>query len=143
MNEPETIRKILSMKTIAVVGLSDKEGRPSFVVASYLSEHGYGIIPVNPAISEWRGKKSCPSLQAIGRPVEVVDIFRKSEDAAQVVDEAIAIGAKAVWLQEGVMNPAAAQKAEASGLLVVMDRCMKKAHEAFFRSKSMDALLPG
>ena len=128
MNEPEAIRAILAMKTIAVVGLSDNESRPSFQVASYLAYHGYDIIPVNPKIAEWKGRKSYPGLKAIGRPVDVVDIFRKSEDAPGVVAFAIAIGAKAVWLQEGVVNEEAAKEAQAAGLLVVMDKCLKKEH---------------
>lgn len=133
MNEPETIAKILSMKTVAVVGLSDKPGRPSFQVASYLAAHGYQIIPVNPVIPEWRGRKSYPSLAAIGEPVEVVDIFRKSEEAPAAVKAAIAAGAKAIWMQEGVVSAEAAQEAEKAELLVVMDRCMKKEHEALSR----------
>lgn len=133
MNEPETIRKALSMKRIAVVGLSDNPERPSFQVAKYLMENGYDVIPVNPQIHEWLGKKSYPDLQSALQKIEVVDIFRKSEAVPDIVKMAIAIGAAAVWMQEGVVNHPAAAQAEAAGLLVVMDRCMKKAHEAFFR----------
>ena len=136
MNEPETIEKILKMRTIAVVGLSDNPERPSFVVAKYLSENGYEIIPVNPAINDWMGHKSFPDLESVLQKVEVVDIFRKSEAVPDIVKQAIKIGAKAVWMQEGVVSEAAAAEAESAGLLVVMDRCMKKAHEAFFRSGS-------
>jgi len=133
MNEPDTIAAILSMKTIAVVGLSDNESRPSFQVASYLAYHGYDIIPVNPKIAEWKGRKSYIGLREIGRPVDAVDIFRKSEEVPGIVAFAIAIGAKAVWMQEGVVNEGAAKEAQAAGLLVVMDRCMKKCHQHFFR----------
>jgi len=128
MNEPGTIGRILKMKTIAVVGLSDKGKRPSYSVASYLKEHGYEIVPVNPMIMEWCGLKAYPLVEAIPFPVEVVDIFRKSGDAPPIVASAIAIGAKAIWMQEGVINVAAAQEAEKAGLLVVMDRCLMKEH---------------
>ncbi len=128
MNEPETIAKILSMKTIAVVGLSDKEERPSFRVASYLAGKGYEIIPVNPNLREWNGRRCHPNLESIGKPFDVVGIFRKSEEAGAIVKTAIALGAKAVWLQEGVVSPEAASEAEGAGLLVVMDRCLMKEH---------------
>jgi predicted CoA-binding protein len=122
------IKTILrSAKTIAVVGLSDKPERPSYDVASYLMGHGYTIIPVNPNISKWRGITAYPSLAAIPKDVhvDVVDIFRKNEDVPQVVDDAIAIGAKTIWMQLGVVNGEAAKKAQKAGLNVVMDRCMK------------------
>ena len=117
-------------KTIAVVGISDKPERPSYGVASYLLEHGYAIVPVNPNITEWRGIMAFPSLNAIPNDlkVDVVDIFRKSEDVAPIVDEAIKIGASAVWMQLGVVNEEAAAKARKAGLIVVMDRCMKIEH---------------
>lgn len=130
MNDKETIRRILAMKTIAVVGLSDKEERPSYGVASYLKGHGYKIVPVNPMIAEWKGEKSYPTLEAIPFAVDVVDVFRKSEDAPPIVKSAIAIKAKAVWMQEGVVSPAAADEAERAGLLVVMDKCLMKEHKA-------------
>jgi len=127
MDIPSILR---NSKTVAVVGLSDKPERPSYDVASYLMEHDYRIIPVNPNITEWRGHKAYPSLGAIpkGVVVDVVDIFRRSEDVEPVVGEAIAIKAKAVWMQLGVVNEAAAGKARAAGLDVVMDRCMKIEH---------------
>lgn len=133
MNEPGTVAKILAMKTIAVVGLSDKEDRPSYRVALYLKGHGYRIVPVNPMIGEWLGEKSYARLEDIPFKIDAVDVFRRSEDVPPIVKSAIAIGAAAVWMQEGVVSEAAAQEAESAGLLVVMDRCMKKAHEAFFR----------
>ena len=128
MNEPETIAKILSMKSVAVVGLSDNPERPSFGVAKYLMEHGFEVVPVNPAISGWLGKKSFPDLPSVLQKVEVVDIFRKSDAVPEIVEQAVKIGAKAVWMQEGVVHEEAAQRAEETGLLVVMDRCLMKEH---------------
>jgi len=116
-----------SAKTVAVVGLSDRPERPSYDVASYLLGKGYRIIPVNPNLKEWKGIRAYGSLLEIPKDarVDVVDIFRKSEDVPPVVDDAIAIGAKVVWMQLGIVNEAAAQKARGAGLEVVMDRCMK------------------
>jgi len=129
MNEPETISRILrGSKTIAVVGLSDDPERPSYGVASYLVENGYKVIPVNPNITEWDGIKAYPDLEAVHENIDVVDIFRRSESVPDIVDDAIAVKAKAVWMQLGVINEGAARKAEKAGLLVVMDRCMKIEH---------------
>ena len=129
-----TVRDILTRyHTIAVVGLSSNEDRPSYRVASYLKEHGYRIIPVNPRETDVLGEKSYPDLSSVPEPIEVVDIFRRSEDVGPVVDEALQVGAKAVWMQEGIVNEEAAQKAQAAGLLVVMDRCMLKEHQALGR----------
>ncbi len=129
MDIPEIMR---TTKVIAVVGLSDNPGRPSYNIAYYLSEQGYAIIPVNPNISEWRGIKAYKTLQEIPQPIrsriDVVDIFRKSEDVPPIVDEAIEIRAKTVWMQVGIVNEEAAAKARAAGLNVVMDRCMKIEH---------------
>jgi predicted CoA-binding protein len=124
--DPEAIQKILAMKTVAVVGLSDNPDRPSFSVAKYLIENGYDIVPINPMINEWMGKKSFPDLESALQKIEVVDIFRKSEAVPGIVRQAIKIGAKAVWMQEGVVNEEAAKMAKEAGLLVVMDRCMMK-----------------
>jgi predicted CoA-binding protein len=125
------IERILKeSKAIAVVGISTNRDRPSHTVASYLREQGYVIIPVNPTIEEWEGLKAYPSLSAIPGPVDMVDIFRRSEDVPPVVDEAIKIGAKVVWMQEGIVNEEAASKAGAAGLDVVMDRCALKEHQA-------------
>ena len=115
-------------RTVAVVGLSDRPERPSFQVAEYLMANGYAIIPVNPNIASWKGIKAYPSLSEVTVKVDVVDIFRKSEDVPPIVDDAVAIKAKAVWMQLGIVNEAAAAKARAAGIDVVMDRCMKIEH---------------
>ena len=114
--------------TVAIVGLSPDAAKPSNRVGRYLVKHGYNVIPVNPQAPEILGKKSYADLSAIPETVEVVDIFRASDKVAPVVDEAIKIKAKVVWMQEGVINEAAAAKARAAGLMVVMDRCMRKEH---------------
>lgn len=118
-----------SSKTIAVVGLSPKEKRPSNMVARYLQEVGYRVIPVNPGQTEILGERCYPSLLAIPEPVDLVDIFRKSEDVLPIVEEAVHIKAKAVWMQQGIVNEGAARLARESGLVVVMDRCVKVDHD--------------
>ena len=130
MNEKETIKNIFAMKTIAVVGLSPKEIRPSFGVAKYLQSKGYKIIPVNPGHPEILGEKSYPSLHDIPFKVDVVDVFRRSELVMPVAEAAIEIGAKAIWFQDFVINEKAAQKAEEAGLLVVMNDCMSRQRQA-------------
>jgi predicted CoA-binding protein len=128
-----TLRRILKQtKTIAVVGLSANWWRPSYFAAKYLQEHGYRIIPVNPQYAEVLGEKCYPGLRAIPFKVDVVDCFRKSEEIPALADDAIAIGAKVLWMQLGVINHAAAEKARAAGLEVVMDRCMKIEHGRLF-----------
>jgi predicted CoA-binding protein len=117
-----------SARTIAVVGLSGKRYRPSYGVAEYLKRAGYRIIPVNPMEKEVLGERSYPDLESIPEPVDLVDVFRRSEHVPEIVESAIKIGAKAVWMQEGVMHEAAAARAEAAGLAVVMDRCILKDH---------------
>ena len=127
MNEPEIIKQILDeCKTIAVVGLSSNSFRPSNGVANFMLKKGYKVIPVNPNETEVFGIKAVAHLSDITEKVDLVDIFRRSAEAGSVVDEAIEIGAKAVWLQEGVIDNAAAKRAEDAGLLVVMDRCWLK-----------------
>ncbi len=121
-------RVLREAKTIAVVGLSPKPERASFGVASYLQQHGYHIIPVNPTVDQVLGQKSYPDLTSVPERIDVVDIFRRSEDVPPVVDEAIRVGAKVIWMQEGVINEAAATKARQAGLEVIMDRCMLKEH---------------
>jgi predicted CoA-binding protein len=120
-----SIETILNYNNIAVVGISDNPERPSYDVASFLEEHGYNIIPVNPTLTEWKGKKCYPDLKSIPVKVDVVDIFRRPEAVPPVVDEAIEIKAKAVWMQLGIVNEEAAAKARAAGIEVVMDKCMK------------------
>jgi predicted CoA-binding protein len=117
-----------SSRVVAVVGLSSKPDRPSYRVASYLKEQGYKIIPVNPAEKEILGELCYPDLASIPESVDVVDIFRRSEEVLPIVEEAIRIGAKAVWMQEGVINEEAAARAREAGLVVVMDKCMRKEH---------------
>jgi predicted CoA-binding protein len=115
-------------RVVAVVGLSADPARPSYQVAQYLQKHGYRVIPVNPGCREILGERCYASLRDIPFPVEVVDIFRKVEAIPGIVDEAIALGAKVVWMQQGLEEPAAARKARQAGLRVVMDRCMKIEH---------------
>lgn len=125
-----TIEEILKdTKTIAVVGLSDKPDRPSYGVAMYLQMQGYRIIPVNPNITSALGEKAYPNLKAVPEKIDLVDIFRRPADVPPVVDEAIAIKAPAVWMQLGIVNQAAADKATKAGLDVVMDRCVKVEHQ--------------
>lgn len=127
-----SIQSILGLKTIAVVGISDNPERPSNFVAKFLEEHGYNVIPVNPNLSEWEGKKCYPDLLSIPVKVDIVDIFRRPDAVPPIVDEAIAIKAKAVWMQEGIVNEEAAAKAKDAGIEVVMDRCMKKEYTLYF-----------
>jgi uncharacterized protein len=129
INSREAISKILEdCRTIAVVGLSSNPGRASNGVAGYMKRQGYKVIPVNPNEERVLGEKSYPSLADVPDKIDLVDIFRRSEEAGKVVDEAIKVGAKAVWLQEGVIDHEAAQRAQDAGLLVVMDRCWLKDH---------------
>ena len=133
-NSRETIEEILeNCKTIAVVGLSSNPGRASYGVASYMKRNGYKVIPVNPNETEVFGAKAYATLREVPEKIDLVDIFRRSSEAGAAVDEAIAVGAKAVWLQEGVIDNAAAGRAAAAGLLVVMDRCWLKDHAALGR----------
>lgn len=125
--DAETIRKIfVECRTIAVVGLSSNPLRPSNGVAAFMKKQGYKIIPVNPNESTVLDEKAFMNLSAVEEKIELVDVFRRSEEAGAAVDEAIKIGAKAVWMQEGVVDEAAAERAADAGLLVVMDRCWLK-----------------
>ena len=124
----EDIADLLSnAKTIALVGASDRPDRASYGVMKYLQDHGYRVIPVNPQITgeHVHGEFIWRELAQIGEPIDIVDIFRKSEDAGEIVDQAIAVGAKAVWMQLGVIDHEAAARAETAGLKVVIDRCPK------------------
>ncbi len=120
----ETIKKILNYKTIAVVGCSPKPERPSHSVAAYLKEEGYKIIPVNPGHKEILGEKCYASLLDIPEPVDIVDVFRRSEEVLPLIDEAIAIKAKALWLQDGISHPEGEARAKKAGLLVISNDCL-------------------
>ena len=124
----DTINRILKMRTIAVVGLSPKPERASHDVARYLLDQGYKIIPVNPVQEQILGLKCYPDLSAIPEPVDLVNVFRRPEHCAAIAEEAVAIGAKALWLQLGIANDEAARLASDGGLLVVMDHCIKIEH---------------
>jgi predicted CoA-binding protein len=127
------LRRILaSSKTIAVVGLSGDWFRPSYFAAKYMLEHGYTVIPVNPRQAQIMGQKSYASLRDIPVKVDIVDVFRKTEDVLPIAEEAIAIGAKVLWQQIGVKNMEAVAKAEAAGLDCVIDRCVKIEHGRLF-----------
>lgn len=129
LDDLPAIKKLLATaKTIAVVGLSPKQARPSNMVARYLIEAGYTVIPVNPGQEKILSLDCYPSLAAIPGPVDIVNIFRHSEEVPPIVAAAIALGAKAIWMQEGVIHTEAARSAKAAGLLVVMDRCLKTVH---------------
>jgi predicted CoA-binding protein len=124
---PETIKRIFDeCRTIAVVGLSSSPMRASNGVASFMKKQGYKIVPVNPNETEVLGEKAKTALSAVDEKIDLVDIFRRSVEVGAIVDEAIKIGAKAVWMQEGVVDEAAAKRAEGAGLLVVMNRCWLK-----------------
>jgi len=120
---------------IAMVGLSPDPNRPSHRVAKYLINHGYKVIPVNPDTQEILGTRSYSNMSSIPEPIEIVDIFRRSEEVMPIVDEAIKIGAKVVWMQEGVINEEAVLRAQDAGLLVVMDRCMLKEHKRLSKTR--------
>ena len=121
--EEDILYALHETRTWAVVGCSPDPSRDSHRIAALLQQRGYRVIPVNPAASEILGERCFSSVHEIGEPVDVVDVFRRSEEAGAHVDEAIAIGAKAVWMQLGVIDEAAAERARAAGLRVVMDRC--------------------
>jgi uncharacterized protein len=123
------LRRILARsRTLAVVGLSAQWYRPSYFAAKYMQDHGYRIIPVNPRYDEVLGEKCFPDLRSIPEPVDLVDCFRKAGDIPPLADEAIAIGAKVLWMQLGIVDEAAARRASAAGLDVVMNRCVKIEH---------------
>ncbi|WP_417912841.1 CoA-binding protein [Candidatus Electronema sp. TJ] len=119
------LRLLRESRSVAVAGLSPKPERPSYQVARYLQEAGYAIIPVNPSCAEVLGEIAYPDLRSVPTPIDIVDIFRRSEEVEPIVREAIAVGAKLVWMQQGVVNQAAAKLAEEAGLAVVMNRCLK------------------
>ena len=128
-----TLRRILrDCKTIAIVGLSAEWHRPSFFVAKYLQQHGYRIVPVNPRYAEVLGEHCYSSLEAIEFPVDMVDVFRRTGDVLPIARQAVAIGARCLWQQIGVVNAEAAELAGAAGLDAVMDRCVKIEHARLF-----------
>jgi predicted CoA-binding protein len=136
MNNDQMMKDILlSAKTIASVGLSSNQEKESYWIVLYLKEQGYRIIPVNPTADEILGEKSYPDLESIPEKIDVVQVFRKPEDVPPVVDGAIKVGAKVVWMQEGIVHEEAAQKARAAGLLVVMDACMRGTHRRLIGPK--------
>ena len=125
----DAVRQLLTeCKTIAVVGLSDKPSRPSYGVSEYVQRQGYHIIPVNPQVTEVLGEKVYATLQDVPEPIEIVNVFRRSEAVPEIVDQAIALGAKAIWMQVGVIHEEAAQKAREAGLQVIMDKCLLVEH---------------
>ena len=136
---PSLSRVLRDARTIAVVGLSAEWHRPSYFAAKYMQAHGYRIVPINPAAPEILGQRSYPSVTAAaaalakeGAHIDMVDCFRKSGDIPPLADEAVAIGARCLWLQIGVVNEEAAAKARAAGMDVVMDRCVKIEHARLF-----------
>jgi uncharacterized protein len=133
MDDIQTLRRILKdSRVIAIVGLSANWYRPSYFVAKYMLDHGYRVIPVNPSYLEVLGRKCYPALRDIPEKVDIVDCFRKSEEIMPLAADAIAIGAKVLWMQIGVINEAAAEKARQAGLEVVMNRCVKIEHARLF-----------
>jgi predicted CoA-binding protein len=133
MDDINTLRRILrESRTLAVVGLSADWFRPSYFAAKYMQEHGYRVIPVNPKYESILGEKCYKALRDIPEKVDLVDIFRKTQDVMPIAEEAIAIGAKVLWQQLGVKSEAAAAKARAAGLEAVMDRCVKIEHGRLF-----------
>ena len=138
MNNDQIMKEILlSAKTIASVGLSSNPEKESYGVVQYLMGQGYRVFPVNPTVSDVLGEKAYPDLSSIPEKVDVVQIFRKPEDIPPVVDEAIKIGAKVVWMQEGIVNEQAAIKARSAGLRVVMDACMRATHRRLIGAKPL------
>ena len=133
MDDIANLKRILkSSRVIAVVGLSANWWRPSFFVAKYLQDHGYRVIPVNPAYQEVLGEKCYASLKDVPEKIDMVDCFRKAEEIPALAEDAVAIGAKCVWMQLGVVNEAAAARAREAGLDVIMDRCVKIDHGRLF-----------
>lgn len=136
MNDDQMMKDILlSAKTIASVGLSSNQEKESYWIVSYLKDQGYRVIPVNPTADEILGETSYPDLESVPEPIDVVQVFRRPEDVPPVVDSAIKAGAKVVWMQEGIVNEEAAQKAREAGLQVVMDACMRVTHRRLIGEK--------
>ena len=133
LHSDSELRRIYDLKNIAVVGMSKNEGKPAHFVPKYLIERGYNVIPVNPTITEVLGRKSYPSIADISEDVDVVDIFRRSEDVPPVVNDAInKKGIKVIWMQSGIYNEEAERKAKENGIDVVFNRCMMVEHNRLF-----------
>jgi uncharacterized protein len=128
ISDDEIIEILRAPTTVAVVGISDKPDRDSFQVAKYLLEQGYQVIPVNPTLETVLGQRCYPSLRDVPERIDIVDIFRRSDAVPEIVDEAIEVGAKVVWMQLGVVHEEAAEKAQQAGLKAVMYRCIKRDH---------------
>ena len=138
MNSDKEMKEILlTTKTIASVGLSGNPQKESYGIVAYLKEQGYTIIPVNPTATEILGEKSYPDLESVPVKIDVVQVFRKPEDVPPVVEDAIKVGAKVVWMQEGIVNEEAAKRAREAGLQVVMDACMRATHRRLIGPKLM------
>lgn len=136
MNNDQMMKDILlSAKTIASVGLSSNQEKDSYWIVAYLKEQGYRIIPVNPTADKILGEKAYPDLESVPEKIDVVQVFRRSEDVPPIADSAIKVGAKVVWMQEGIVNEEAAQKAREAGLQVVMDACMRATHRRLIGPK--------
>lgn len=133
MNEPEVIRQMLGQppsdpRTIAVIGLSENPGKPSHYVSQYMQQHGYRILPINPQVESVLGERSYPSLAALPLRPDIVNVFRLPQFIPAIVEEMLQLGLKNLWIQQGIVNPEASQKAEAGGIHVVMDRCIMIEH---------------
>jgi uncharacterized protein len=133
MDETEIAEILGAAKTIAVIGLSDKPWRPSFGVSSYMQQQGYRIFPVNPNVQQALGEKAYPTLADIPEKIDIVNIFRRSESAGSAVDDAIRVGTRCIWMQEGVVDYEAAARAEAAGIPVIVNRCILKYHRRLLR----------
>ena len=128
----EEIRHILSFKKVAVIGMSKHSAKAAHFVPKYLSEHGFDVIPINPNSAEILGKKSYPNVSSLDQPIDIVDIFRPSEDVLPFVEDAIKKKPKVIWLQEGIHNSEAEELARSNGIMVVFNRCMLAEHQRLF-----------
>lgn len=127
---PEAAEALAGVNSVAIVGLSPRPESPSYGVAAYLQAHGYRIIPIRPGVERILGETAYPSLEAYGRPVDMVDIFRRPEAVPEIVEQALRLGVKVIWMQEGIGHAAAAQRAQAAGVKAVQNLCVKKVHQA-------------
>ncbi len=136
---PETADLLRTSRTIAVVGLSSKKYRPSYGVTEYMQSQGYRIVPVNPKETEVLGERAYPDLESVPVNIDIVNIFRRAEHVPEIVEAAIRIGARAVWMQEEIIHHGAAARAMSEGLVVVMDRCILKEHRKLLREGLLEA----